>query len=44
MPDEQLHIIITGDAGEGRAVVINRKFLRNLVVAGMVTAGLRWSF
>lgn len=38
MPDEQLHIIITGDAGEGRAFVINRKFLRNLVVASMVTA------
>ena len=33
MPDERLHIIITGDTGKGRAFVVSRKFLRNLFMA-----------
>lgn len=33
MPDERLHIIITGEAGKGRVFAVSKKFLRNFLVA-----------
>jgi murein DD-endopeptidase MepM/ murein hydrolase activator NlpD len=40
MPDERLHIIITGEAGTGRVFAVSRKSLRNLLVATLVIATL----
>ncbi|HBI14291.1 MAG TPA: hypothetical protein DDY20_02030 [Desulfobulbaceae bacterium] len=40
MPDERLHIIITGETGTGRAYAVSRKFLRNLLVATLVISSL----
>jgi murein DD-endopeptidase MepM/ murein hydrolase activator NlpD len=40
MPDERLHIIITGERGTGRAYAVSRKFLRNLFVATLVISTL----
>ncbi|MHB8790412.1 MAG: M23 family metallopeptidase [Desulfobulbaceae bacterium] len=40
MPDERLHIIITGDAGEGRAFAVSKKFLRNLFMATLAISSI----
>lgn len=40
MPDERLHIIITGEAGTGRVFAVSRKFLRNILVATLVISTL----
>lgn len=33
MPDQRLHIIITGEAGKGRVFAVSKKFLRHFLVA-----------